>query len=275
MQWSTVLHVPIPRGALIPKGLHGILVAGRCLAVDHNLSQAVRMKDCMQFTGEAAAVMVSLAVKRHCDVRDVPYGIIAEELSIKNHYGENEKNILNTEAEILDGLRSEAPGRAIWSAYRTGRRACLKPLLKENAPVCAHAAFALALLKDESCLGVLRELAEKRESRLAATPRNEGHRQEYGAIAVYLLGFLNDVADVDLLIDVLKERRSAAYAVNALNALMRIGEKEEETRGRISAALLEFAEKTQAPLVIRCFGNPRPLNILNRLNHGPLHVATS
>lgn len=265
MQWSTVLHIPVPRGALIPKGLHGILVAGRMLAVDHNLSQAVRMKDCMQFTGEAAAVMASLAVKRHCDVREVPYQMIAGELSCGDYSVENEKLLLKTEAEILNGLRSGAPGQAIWSAYRMGNRAYLKTLLGEPGPACAHAAFALALLKEKSCLGILRELAEQRNSRRAETPRSEPHRQEYGAIAAYLLGWMGDAESVDLLIGILKERRSAQYAVNALNALMRIGEETEDLRQKIGFALSEFAGIPQNPLTICCFGSSRPLNILNRM----------
>lgn len=117
------------------------LSQGRMLAVDHNLSQAVRMKDCMQFTGEAAAVMASLAVKRHCDVREVPYQMIAGELSCGDYSVENEKLLLKTEAEILNGLRSGAPGQAIWSAYRMGNRAYLKTLLGEPGPACAHGRF--------------------------------------------------------------------------------------------------------------------------------------
>ena len=70
---------------------------------------------------------------------------------------------------------------------------------------------------------------------------------------------------VDLLIGILKARRSAQYAVNALNALMRIGEETEDLRQKIGFALSEFAGIPQNPLTICCFGSSRPLNILNRM----------
>ena len=265
MQWGTVLHIPVPRGALIPRGLHGILVAGRMLAVDHDLSQAVRMKDCMQFTGEAAAVMASLAVRMHRDVREVPYDTIAAELAWKDFSGENEKILLKNQQEILDGLRSAAPGRAIWSAYRLGKSDYLEELLTESGPARAHAAFALALLRCPSCLPVLRELAEKRDSTLAETQRREPHRQEYGAIAVYLLGLLLDTASIALLSAVLKERRSASYTINAWNALTRIGDHVPELRPEIGNVLHEAVLPDSPPLTICCFCSSRPLAVLNRL----------
>lgn len=265
MQWGTVLHIPVPRGALIPKGLHGILVAGRMLAVDHDLSQAVRMKDCMQFTGEAAAVMASLAVRMRRDVRDVPYERIAAELAWQDFSGENEKILLKHQHEIVEGLRSPSPGRAIWSAYRRGESGYLEPLLRESGAVRAHAAFALALLRHPDCLGVLRELAERRDATLAETPRGEPHRQEYGAIAAYLLGFLHDKTSVGILSGILRERRSATYAVNAWNALTRIGEDAPELRPVIGEVLEASALADSPPLFIRCFGSDRPLGILNRM----------
>ena len=104
-----------------------------------------------------------------------------------------------------------------------------------------------------------------RNSGIPETPRSEPHRQEYGAIAAYLLGWMGDAESVDLLIGILKERRSAQYAVNALNALMRIGEETEDLRQKIGFALSEFAGIPQNPLTICCFGSSRPLNILNRM----------
>ena len=69
----------------------------------------------------------------------------------------------------------------------------------------------------------------------------------------------------EVIIGILKERRSAQYAVNALNALMRIGEEAEDLRQKIGFALSEFAGISQNPLTICCFGSSRPLNILNRM----------
>jgi len=265
MQWGTVLNIPIPRGVLIPRGLHGILVAGRCLAVDHDLAQAVRMKDSMQASGEAAAILASLAVRRKCDVRQIPYSEFLKEVEWNSIQYDNSDILLHDEMEILTGLRSDSPGRAIWSACRSGKTEYLKALLTEPIPVCANAAFALALLKDRSALPVLRDLAESDCAYRAQTPRKEAHRQEYGAIAVYLLGWLDDVRSIDLLLRKMHEHRSAAYVVNAWNALQRIGNRFPECRLEIVPAVESFAKMTEPPLEIYCFGSRRPLNILNRL----------
>lgn len=49
-------------GALIPKDSEGILVAGRAVAVDHDVAMGMRMKDDCQKTGEAAARLAALAL---------------------------------------------------------------------------------------------------------------------------------------------------------------------------------------------------------------------
>ncbi|WP_052702973.1 FAD-dependent oxidoreductase [Paenibacillus beijingensis] len=71
--WGCKISVPIPLGALIPRGFQGLLAAGRCLAVDHDLAACVRMKRDMQKSGEAAAYAAYLSITRQAALRDIPY----------------------------------------------------------------------------------------------------------------------------------------------------------------------------------------------------------
>ena len=42
--WGLNFTVPVPMGAVIPKGIDGLLLAGRLISVDHDLASCVRMQ---------------------------------------------------------------------------------------------------------------------------------------------------------------------------------------------------------------------------------------
>ena len=69
----------------------------------------------------------------------------------------------------------------------------------------------------------------------------------------------------DQISGILRERRSESYAVNAWNALTRIGEHAPELRAGIGKVLESSMLEDAPPLFIRCFGSDRPLGILNRM----------
>ncbi len=62
----------IPYSSLIPRGLNGILVAGRCISATHEGAAAMRVIPIVMSTGEAAGVAAALAVKSGLPVREVP-----------------------------------------------------------------------------------------------------------------------------------------------------------------------------------------------------------
>lgn len=78
--WDCRISIPVPAGALIPRGYSGLLAAGRCISVDHSVAFAVRMKDAMQKCGEAAGEMIALAKETGCDVREIPYSSLKDRL---------------------------------------------------------------------------------------------------------------------------------------------------------------------------------------------------
>jgi 2-polyprenyl-6-methoxyphenol hydroxylase-like FAD-dependent oxidoreductase len=62
----------VPLGALIPRDMEGLLVAGRCLSSDRLANSALRTQPCCMATGQAAGAVVALAARTATPVRQVP-----------------------------------------------------------------------------------------------------------------------------------------------------------------------------------------------------------
>ncbi|MFD2611674.1 FAD-dependent oxidoreductase [Paenibacillus gansuensis] len=208
------LNVPIPKGVLIPQGYDGLLAAGRCISLDHDIASAVRQKRDMEKCGEVAASMAYLSVQQGVSLKDVPYGELRKMLLETNCLNpeqkmeireitpqEDHKQIAVPEVswltetdEIRDALAGEKPGIAIWSVKRLGEQAAAsltewlicqdQPLLRKNS------AIALALLENRVCLPVLREMVYARDLYLPKTSRK--YNQPHVFAAIYLLGRLKD-----------------------------------------------------------------------------------
>ncbi|HNY64193.1 MAG TPA: FAD-dependent oxidoreductase [Deltaproteobacteria bacterium] len=84
---GTVLrHVPagraygIPLRCLVPKGVEGLLVAGRCISGTHEAQSSFRVMAICMATGQAAGVCAALAARKARQPREVPHGEVQEEL---------------------------------------------------------------------------------------------------------------------------------------------------------------------------------------------------
>ena len=62
----------IPLRALLPRGVEGVLVAGRCLSGTHEAHSSYRVMPIVMATGQAAGVCAALAAKRDVTPRAVP-----------------------------------------------------------------------------------------------------------------------------------------------------------------------------------------------------------
>jgi hypothetical protein len=230
--WGLNFSVPIPLGALIPKGFDGLMTAGRCMAIDHDISGCVRMKREMQKSGEAAATAAAIAIKSGIPVRDVPYeslfpvlsatGCLNEQLFVRfkdtslprETWMITERNPsyiwLTDKAAIRAGLSGEKPGIAIWSAKRLGSEIHeeLRQWLEqtEDVHLRRNSAFALALLGDSAPIPILREMVMERDPFMPKTSRK--YNQVRGYAAIYLLGRLGDEAIIPELIAIMKDRAS-------------------------------------------------------------------
>jgi hypothetical protein len=61
----------VPRGALLPKGLARIAVAGRCVSSDRAANSALRVQASSMAMGQAAGAMAALSAQTDTDMRDL------------------------------------------------------------------------------------------------------------------------------------------------------------------------------------------------------------
>lgn len=61
----------IPFGALVPKGINNLLVAGRCISGDRMSNSAIRMKAFCMAMGQATGIAADLAIRNKINVKDI------------------------------------------------------------------------------------------------------------------------------------------------------------------------------------------------------------
>lgn len=267
--WGLNFSVPVPLGAMIPRGFDGLLAAGRHIALDHDIAACVRMNRDMQKCGEAAAVAAVLALEYSAPLKAVPYELLAARLRETGCLNENDLRFVDTSllaegknveaawltdaGEIRDALASDKPGIAIWSCRRLGEK--INAELREWAGQRAdenlrkHSALALALQNDRAALPALREMIREKDSFVPKTSRK--YNQVRGHSAIYLAGKLEDPEIVPELMSLLEDRNAFANQqantefvsddeelfcqtfTFSLMALLRIGEKHADLRGAI------------------------------------------
>lgn len=75
----------IPLGAMLPKGVHNMLVAGRAISSDQGANSALRVQASCMAMGQAAGVVAALAAELRCDPRDVPIDLVKKSLTDIGH----------------------------------------------------------------------------------------------------------------------------------------------------------------------------------------------
>jgi hypothetical protein len=61
----------VPRGALLPRNLQGIIAAGRCVSSDRAANSALRVQGSCMAMGQAAGALAALGARQHLDPADV------------------------------------------------------------------------------------------------------------------------------------------------------------------------------------------------------------
>ncbi|NHN29601.1 FAD-dependent oxidoreductase [Paenibacillus agricola] len=291
--WGFNFTVPVPLGALIPVGFDGLLVAGRCLAVDHDMAACVRMKRDMQKCGEAAAYAAYLSVHLQLPLKDVPYteltallretGCLSEKDEVRfketlSHADETNPIVswLTNPEEIKTGLSGIKPGLAIWSAFRL--KSSMAPQLEqwalqtEQEHLRKHSAFALAMLGNAKAAPVLRETVREKDPFVPKTSRK--YNQVRGYAAIFLLGLLGDKEIIPELVSILKEEPGKwtyedenkefladanelyfQYVSFTIIALARIGESHPECREEISEGYRHLLGRSGLKLAVTFKGS--------------------
>ena len=77
---TTGRYMHIPYRAMVPRGVKGLLVAGRAIGGDRIAHAATRNMACCSVTGQGAGIAAAQAVKRKCDVAEVDVAAVQHEL---------------------------------------------------------------------------------------------------------------------------------------------------------------------------------------------------
>ena len=70
---TVVISIPVPMGSVVPKGIKGLVTAGRCISCDTYIQSAVRMNRDMFRMGECVGVAAALASLNGVDFLDIDY----------------------------------------------------------------------------------------------------------------------------------------------------------------------------------------------------------
>jgi hypothetical protein len=293
--WGVLFSVPVPSGALIPDDLENIMVAGRCLSVDHNLASAVRMQRDMAKCGEAAACVCAGAIKGNIPLSAVKYEDIAASLRanrclddennigfserVKDSYFGKRLPLLRIPAEITEWLGSEKPGWGIWcaktfSAGNNGIMECLNRNLNSSSEnLSRNTALAMGLAGNRSALGRLRQMAFEPDNYVPKSSLKYVYTR--GVSAVYLLGRMNDIDSVDSLFGIVEQKGEtplddfkfdefycnsrdvfSQYVLFASRALAEIAGANPERKEEITSKLLELLEPSGYTVPVTLKENP-------------------
>ncbi len=75
---TVLITIPVPFGSVVPKGIKGLVTAGRCISCDSYTHSAVRMNRDMFRMGECVGTAAALAIKSNVDFMDIDYDKFCE-----------------------------------------------------------------------------------------------------------------------------------------------------------------------------------------------------
>ena len=90
----------IPLGAMLPKGVGNMLVAGRAVSSDHGANSALRVQASCMAMGQAAGVVAALAATRQCDPRNVPLELARKKLTDIGHIVPTENKVQKQPSQV-------------------------------------------------------------------------------------------------------------------------------------------------------------------------------
>ncbi len=258
--WSKDITGGLPLGAFVPKGIKGLLVAGRCMSMDRDASQTFRMQRDMQKTGEIAAIVAGICIQKNCSVENIAYDELLAELQEKDLYPKkwlNKCEPITDLEKIKNTFMDLSSGFAVWSCKIAGKE--IEPQLLAwldyaHPNIAKNAAFALALRGNRACLPKLREMLKSKDE----TVYKGSHKLcKFYIAAAFLLGQFGDVESVEDLKNLftspdVKDFDDVTFSVMALKT---IAEKNPSKKKQIYAFLKETLQKTSFKLPMIMQGN--------------------
>lgn len=218
------ITVPVSLGALVAREFSNLIVAGRCLSVDHDVATLVRMNRDMQKLGEVAATAASVAIDDNVKIIDVSYqklktlllktGCLNEENNKGFYYGGGNDDTYKRQAiwiedkdELNQALSTLRPGLAIWSAKLMGEKIIphlCKNLTSDNENLRKHSAIALSVMDRPDGKDVLKGMVTDRDRTMLSDMRKQNKRRI--SQAVMALGILKAEDSIDIILELSCDR---------------------------------------------------------------------
>ncbi|MBR2043025.1 MAG: FAD-dependent oxidoreductase [Clostridia bacterium] len=152
---TVTINIPVPMGSVVPKGVKGLVTAGRCLCCDTYSQSAIRMNRDMFRMGECVGIAAALAVKSKVDFLNIDYNEYLKTVKEKGCFNQDENRFFGYEnfyaaylkkmktlnripdpkyahlapydtiytpvefsvEKTFQSLKTDAPATAIWSCY--------------------------------------------------------------------------------------------------------------------------------------------------------------
>lgn len=222
---TVALRIPVPMGAVIPRGWKGIATAGRCLSADSYAQAAVRMnRDCFRM-GQCVGTAAAMAADG--DLMAVDYSAYLSK--VKDCFGADGNKTMGYDSphrdipyrpvepdweKNLPLVHTDTPGPLFWSAFCCGEKEkmadVLLTLLSDGQDtLCRYnIGIALGVLGDRRGLPILREIADGRDCFFFKDCRRSN--QFRSVAAVCLLGRLGDASDAKRLRQIVFSREEYA-----------------------------------------------------------------
>ncbi|QNK55646.1 FAD-dependent oxidoreductase [Paenibacillus sp. PAMC21692] len=264
------LWCDIPYGSLLPQGIGSLLVGGRSLSADRDVSMGVRMQKDMHKVGEAAGVAAALSARKDCLPRDLDIGMLQKRLvarhvieveDLQRTAGRNlafrhgalaglrESDAASYGAsDLVPYLETEERWKAIWLLSRLGgdERELAVAMLADKLEAGARevrfcAAVVLAMLGSDAAVPyLLRVIAEKSPDKLS----NHHKCVPFWIASFVLLRMLRSPAGVGEALGALQHNGiSSAYATFLLDYLSVVTPSlPEADQSEVSATLQAWSE---------------------------------
>jgi hypothetical protein len=85
----------IPMRCLLPKGIDGLIVSGRCISATHEAAASLRVTPTVMAIGEAAGILASIAVQTNVSPRDVQAFAVQEQLKKNDQVFKRSNHVSN------------------------------------------------------------------------------------------------------------------------------------------------------------------------------------
>ena len=143
---TLTFRIPVPMGAIVPRGIRGLVTAGRCLSADTYVSSAVRMNRDMFRMGECLGYAAAAAVREGVDILSIDYPAFRRRAEVSGAFlGDSDRRTGFDETRAAHLHSCEVTGRTPDPRYLA-----LRPGEKIYTPVDFSGVDVLAALRTDA-----------------------------------------------------------------------------------------------------------------------------